>query len=66
MSNIPTSTTEVKKKNENISVTNLDPNLLTALQDLATYFNVEIWGTYVKPGVAVNGDSFKGSFHVKK
>ena len=67
MTNIASSATKQNTKNENNAATNLDPNFLQALQDLATYFNVEIWGSYAKSGVApVNGDTFKGTFHVKK
>lgn len=65
MSNIATSTKTPKTTAENASVNNAYPTLLTALQDMATFYGVEIKGIYVKPTAGLNGDAFRGSFYVK-
>ena len=65
MANITASPTKTNIKNENKAVTAFDPTFLTALQDMATYYGVELWGNYAKTGkVAISGDTFKGSFHL--
>lgn len=65
MSTVAPSTTQPNTKNENSAVTSLNPALLTALQDIATAYNIDLWGNFAKKGSALSGDSFKGSFYLK-
>ena len=66
MSNIATSNTVANTKNENSAAQVFNPTFLTALQDLSTYFGVELFGSFVQSGKKpLVGDSYKGSFHVK-
>lgn len=66
MSNVASSTVKPNTKEQNSAVTNFDPTLLTALQDIATAYGIELYGGYVKKNAApLNGDSFKGTFHVR-
>jgi hypothetical protein len=65
MSNIATSTTKTNTKNENSAVNNAYPTLLVALQDIATYYGVDIDGTYKKDKAPLNGDLVRGSFYLK-
>lgn len=65
MSNIQASPKTPNQKAENASVASAYPTLLTALQDMATFYGVEISGKYVKPSAGLSGDPSRGSFYVK-
>ena len=65
MSNIATSPKTPEAKAENKSVAAVSPTFLQALQDMSTFYGVEIKGSYVKPTAALNGDAYRGSFYVK-